>query len=288
MIIGSLRGSFFVEVEMYYEDRRERNRRVLIETLEYIDSSSLSFSVRDSIGNLKFFPDGKGLKNAESRFSSEARIIVTRRKTTEAAYSYMDGSVALLDFASARTPGGGTRRGSSAQEESLCRISTLLPVLESKQAQPYYSYHKGNRGDDFYSDSLLIVPAVTFFRSDDARMSILPESEWKKADVVVSAAPNLRHGAGYDAFSERERERYIDIMTRRIRSVFNAMEETGADNIILGAFGCGVFENPPEVVATIFREVQKDYMRCFKTIEYAVYARDENDVNYSTFRKVLS
>lgn len=52
---------------------------------------------------------------------------------------------------------------------------------------------------------------------------------------------------------------------------------------ILGAFGCGAFRNPPELVADVFREVTKEYEHCFEIIEYAVFHTEREEKNYQAF-----
>ena len=44
------------------------------------------------------------------------------------------------------------------------------------------------------------------------------------------------------------------ILMRRIRNIFEVAIENYVDILVLGAFGCGAFHNPPEVVADAFRE----------------------------------
>ena len=59
--------------------------------------------------------------------------------------------------------------------------------------------------------------------------------------------------------------------------------------LILGAFGCGAFQNPPEVVARAYKEV----LAVFETGEFAVYClKREQTVNpsgnnYAVFKWVL-
>jgi len=55
------------------------------------------------------------------------------------------------------------------------------------------------------------------------------------------------------------------------------------DVLILGAFGCGAFNNPPKIVAKVFKELLSNYS--FKTVEFAVFCRDEHvGDNYDVFK----
>ncbi len=54
-----------------------------------------------------------------------------------------------------------------------------------------------------------------------------------------------------------------------------------------GAFGCGAFQNNPEVVALASKNVIKEYMQAFKNIEFAVYCSPRDDRNYKIFERVL-
>ena len=79
--------------------------------------------------------------------------------------------------------------------------------------------------------------------------------------VLTCAAPNLRKApsnvmnpsAGSEAASISTNE-YQKLMDDRIHQIFNVALTTGADVLILGAFGCGAFRNSPEVVAELFKE----------------------------------
>ena len=53
--------------------------------------------------------------------------------------------------------------------------------------------------------------------------------------------------------------------------------------MVLGAFGCGAFRNPPEVVAKLFKEAVDDFGLLFETIEFAVYHTPRETNNYDSF-----
>jgi uncharacterized protein (TIGR02452 family) len=57
--------------------------------------------------------------------------------------------------------------------------------------------------------------------------------------------------------------------------------------LILGAFGCGAFRNPPEIVAKVFNNVMQDYLCYFDTIEYSVYHTEREVANYEAFKKIM-
>ena len=69
-----------------------------------------------------------------------------------------------------------------------------------------------------------------------------------------------------------------------IRNILEVAAANDVDILVLGAFGCGAFCNPPEVVARVFRRITAEYRHCFETIEYAVYHTEREMANYQAFR----
>ena len=61
----------------------------------------------------------------------------------------------------------------------------------------------------------------------------------------------------------------------------------GNEVLILGAFGCGAFRNPPEVVAKVFNKVMQEFVYYFDVIEYAVFHREGELANYEAFQKYI-
>lgn len=59
------------------------------------------------------------------------------------------------------------------------------------------------------------------------------------------------------------------------------------DVVILGAFGCGAFENNTGVVATAAKNVVEKYIHAFRVIEFAVYCSPRDSHNYDVFSSVL-
>lgn len=57
--------------------------------------------------------------------------------------------------------------------------------------------------------------------------------------------------------------------------------------VILGAFGCGAFENNPEVVAKASKNVIDKFIRDFEMIEFAIYCSPRDEQNYHIFKKYL-
>ena len=76
------------------------------------------------------------------------------------------------------------------------------------------------------------------------------------------------------------------IQLNKIRTIYRLALKNGHDSVILGAFGCGAFRNPPEIVAKVFGTVMQDYLYHFDTIEYAVYHTEREAANYEAFKKI--
>lgn len=110
-------------------------------------------------------------------------------------------------------------------------------------------------------------------------------------NVITCAAPNLREhpsnpmnpNAGRAAAQITERE-LRTILESRIRRIFAVAAAEGNECIVLGAFGCGAFCNPPGLVADIFFQVTQEYRRLFETIEFAVFHTPREMQNYEAFQ----
>ncbi|MFC7981077.1 TIGR02452 family protein [Streptomyces sp. NPDC057336] len=167
---------------------------------------------------------------------------VTGESSLEAARR-LGGEVAVLNFASARNPGGGYLNGAQAQEEALCRASALYTCL--LRARDFYDHHRAHR-DPFYTDRVIHSPAVPVFRDD--RGDLLDEPY--TAGFLTSAAPN----AGVVLRTAPERAAGLPAaLTARAERVLETAAAHGYRRLVLGAWGCGVFRNDPAQVAGAFR-----------------------------------
>lgn len=152
------------------------------------------------------------------------------------------GSVAALNFASAKNPGGGFLNGSEAQEESLARSSALH--ASQLGAWEFYQRHRASPSL-LYSDAMILSPGCPVFRDDEGRLLDEP----RLVTFITSAAPNA--GA---AASNRPQEVPLiaEVFRRRSEYVLTLAASQGHKHLVLGAWGCGVFRNDPAVVAASF------------------------------------
>lgn len=236
-------------------------------------------------------PDGRLIR----RFETPANIIVSKKRTFEAASAYAGKGdrLCVLNFASATNPGGGVVNGSSAQEEALCRVSTLYFTLDTDEnRERFYKPHRMSH-DPIHNDDILYTSDIVVFKTDSSTPERMPESAWFNCDVITCAAPNLRENPAsrYNNGEGRERLLLSDaeltrVHRKRDRRIFDAAVQNKADVLVLGAFGCGAFRNSPTVVADVMLTLAKEYEHAFKTIEFAVYCPPFDDTNYRIFSKL--
>ena len=132
------------------------------------------------------------------------------------------------------------------------------------------------------------------FKSDTNFPEPLLKEDWWNVNILTCAAPNLRErpsnamnphaGDKAATISPAELEK---LLTTRIRRIFEIAAANGNEVLILGAFGCGAFKNPPEIVAKVFSAVMQDYLCYFDAIEYAVYHTEREIANYEEFKKIV-
>lgn len=198
------------------------------------------------------------------QWGGATQIEVTDETTLAAAARLSEHEPFVLNFASAKNPGGGFLSGSQAQEESLARASALYPCLMSQFDM--YTYNRG-RSSALYSDWMIYSPRVPVFRDDDGALLDTPYL------TTFLTAPAVNAGAV--AQNEPDNFALIDVTnTERARKLLWIANRHGHRVVVLGAWGCGVFRNDPTAIATMFGDlIEGEFSGCFERIVMAIYDR---------------
>ena len=181
--------------------------------------------------------------------------------------------VAVLNFASYKIPGGGFLSGAMAQEEALCHTSTLYPVLASDTViNNFYAYNNQHLNKGLYTDRALYTEGIVFKYPNEDKIF--------KADVISCAAPNNSIIAKYEKSCPYTPEENKKALLSRIDFVKDICLLEKVDTVILGAWGCGVFNQDANLVAKAFREAfEGTGINC-------IYAIPDN-ANYEKFQQAF-
>lgn len=186
-------------------------------------------------------------------------------------YEYNLNPVMLL-MCSPTNPGGGWKTGAMGQEESVCRRTNLWEILEScEYPQPEFGC--------FYIKKCLVIR-----KSESESYAYMKQvREMAMMTGYCYAHPPVDENG---EISGKLRKLYV----RKIETMFSVAKDRGHDSLVLGAFGCGIFANPPKAISHIFRAVmrQKRFSTAFKRIEFAILANGNmNNDNLVAFRKTF-
>lgn len=171
----------------------------------------------------------------------------------------------VLNFANRRTAGGGVLRGSRAQEETIFRRTNLYRSLyQFMPDAEKYNVPKNRRQYPMDKNfGGIYTPYATVFRSSDYSLLEKPE----KLSFVSVAAMNRPRLVG-DALAPE----LIEGTLNKMRTILRIGLYHGHDSIILGAFGCGAFHNPPKHIALLFKQVinEPEFRNKYKKIVFAI------------------
>ncbi|MCD8091063.1 MAG: TIGR02452 family protein [Clostridiales bacterium] len=171
--------------------------------------------------------------------------------------------IGVLNFASRTNPGGGFLRGALAQEESLCHESNLYLQLEYCRSNSDF-YNKAKlESSEFYDNSMIVTKTVF----NDA----------KSYTVITCGAVNQKR------VKRGNEELSAKIMKQRMNRILDMFYMNHCDTLILGAFGCGVFGNSPELTAKAWKELLNGFGDVFKEVYFAV----PPSVNLDVFKAVF-
>ena len=224
------------------------------------------------------------------------RICVSRDRSYQTAmrlHQEDPGSkIAVMNFANAFHAGGGVTYGSSAQEEGLCRTSTLYPLLYRRSLRDTYYKHHHTLNSPKATDALIYTEGVVICKTDEDLPKRMPKEDWVTVDVITVAAPDLRlesniHAALVGNGAVMSDAELFGYHVKRAIHILTCAASKGADTLVLGAFGCGAFKNNPKVVANAYKVALDVFPKVFDRIEFAVYCTPSDERNYQEFRRVF-
>ena len=242
-------------------------------------------------------------------------IVLSCKSTADAVFEYSTYSLysytTVLDFADYLKPGGMFMEGSMAQEESICHKSNLYNIMTyGDRFSKYFADNKEafqRSKNHAYSDACIMIPSVMF--ADDEHR----QKRRTLADVIVLAAPNKRH-LDTDNITESD---FDYVLRKRIEMIFKAsymfykkrgiitedkpykfsngfyaFDPLGSydrgenvKQLVLGAFGCGVFGNDPRRVAEIMIDyISKGYANMYDRVIFAIPPGYNHDVFFRVIR----
>lgn len=177
------------------------------------------------------------------------------------------GRPLVLNMCHGSWRGGGFLHGAAGQEEELCRRSSIFcELMKAEYPLP--------------AEGVLVTPEVVVFRGQGPTY---PELKERFAIAVVTAAAPI----GPDVSTEIAAREYEELMTRKIEGLLKACASSGHRCLVLSAWGCGAFRNPPEVVARLFREaLSKGPLRgVFQHVVFAILDRWGTEHNKTVFEE---
>ena len=180
----------------------------------------------------------------------------------------------VLNMANAHHPGGGVETGSGAQEEHLFRSSNYFLSLYqySGSLSKAYKIPKAKQSYPLNPTfGAVYSPLVTVFRGTEEEGYPLLDIPFKASFVAVPAinGPELFKNAEGTYLMSKEDE---ELTKQKIRTMLKIAKLHAHDTLVLSAFGCGAFCNPPSQIARLFHQVLREtpYKTAFMRIIFAI------------------
>lgn len=254
------------------------------------------------LGDVIDFPRFGKLKRGTKKYDTIGKIsdyptysetkIYTENIDTFLKAKELGPSCAVLNMASARTPGGGVTKGSRAQEEELCRRSNLIYSLYSFTSLGKKLFGFDNTDKSQYPISVyggIYSPGVCVYKTPNNYNPIDTPYTCSVISVAGIIHPEI------DPTTGMMLKKYVHIVKEKIRTILRIAIINGHSKLVLGALGCGAFKNPPKHIALIFKQIleEKEFSRSFEEICFAILddgnsGREHNpDGNFKPFVDVF-
>ena len=178
-------------------------------------------------------------------------------------------------------------------------LNLAVPIDDVKALYDYAGSSQQMSIEEFYN-SFDHTPPIPIYTVDEL---LAHSKELDQQEVIVDGYVSaITEMLGFDFSEKKNVDTYWLYLVDAPQKVTNInvyntmsadwnkiiMQAERNEVLILGAFGCGAFKNPPEVVAKVFLQITAEYCRHFETIEYAVFHTDRETENYKAFKRAFS
>ena len=150
----------------------------------------------------------------------------------------------LLSSAEIDAPGGSVEDGGAGQEECCFRRSDYFRHLDKKKMYP------------LVGSQVIYSQDVEFIKANESTGNRMLDHSVKLDIVAVSAIRNPQLNSTHSNYAFDEDYR---IMTQKVDMMFRTAQHYSHDCLILSAFGCSEYGNPPRSVVQIFRTAIKKW-----------------------------
>ena len=194
--------------------------------------------------------------------------------------------VGILNMCSYKSPGGSVWNGKCGQEEYLVNCSDYYKDLfrYGLKAEEYGLIPAVDKYPLNLHYGGIFTGNVTVFRDCAEAGYRLLEDPFKVSMIGVPAI----NSPGTVLINNELRivEEDVSVVKDKIRTIFNIAIKHNVYSLILGAWGCGGYKNPPKHVAELFKEVINEYDGVFRNVYFAVKDTYVSG-NYKIFKEVL-
>ncbi|CAF1169317.1 unnamed protein product [Adineta steineri] len=264
-----------------------------LKTILYDHRSLLEPSVTKSLSNLSTYP----FTSTTIRVVNEDRLIIYKKMVS------IGLRPVFLNMACGTAPADGYRKGYKTQEATLFCRSDYFRSLDADldHGMPSARYYCNSNGelkplskyDNMYPMNefgAIYTSGLTVFRESE-------ENGYALMDVPITDLCTISMAAYRDSKVNNEGcliSKYSIGMRKKIENIFALAYHHRHDCLVLSAFGCGNFGNPPSHVAAIFKSVVEQYAGFFKYIYFAILddyraVQGSNPYgNYQPFEKLLN
>ena len=213
------------------------------------------------------------------------------------------GSIfACLNMANQFYPGGGYTSGPAAQEENMFRRTNCHFSIDRTNMLDANTYNNDYKYKQSVIDLISAKHNETYLDVNRPIICIKDKETWTKTDG--NTEKDTRN-IGYNELSNGDKFLFYELrcaavdmrkagmqfneaeMKKRIEAQFTTLISKNVRHVVFGAFGCGAFANPPQQVATLYKECIMLYKDKFDVIAFPIYYAGNGESNYPVFRKIL-